>query len=107
MSQLQYSYLVHINDCGGTIVAGQSCTLVCTMSGVGGSNPTISYQWTKNNGTIQTQVGNNSDTLSFSSLRLSDAGQYTCQITVGSETYGYSEYIHIQSEGQVMHIINQ
>ena len=90
---------MHINDCGGTIVAGQSCTLVCSVSGVGSSNlATISYQWTKNNDTAQTHVGNNTDTLAFPSLRLSDAGQYTCRVTVGSEMYGYTEYIHIQSE---------
>ena len=92
-------YLVHINDCGGIIVAGQNCTLVCSVSGIGSSNPTISYQWIKNNGATQTQVGSNSNTLAFSSLRLSDAGQYTCRVTVGSEMYGYTEYIHIKSEG--------
>ena len=69
---------------------------MCSVSGAGSS--TISYQWTKNNATTQTQVGNDSNTLSFPSLRLSDAGRYTCQVTVGSEMYGYSEYIGIQSE---------
>ena len=92
---------MHINDCGGTIVAGQNCTLVCSVSGVSSSNlATISYQWTKNNGTAETQVGNNSSMLVFSSLRLSDAGRYTCQVTVGSEMFGYSEYINIHSEIQ-------
>ena len=90
--------IVHVSDCGGTIVAGQNCTLSCTATGLTTSNPTITYQWMKNNGTHQIQVGNNSHTLSFPSLRLSDAGQYTCQVTVDSEMYGYSEYIHIQSE---------
>ena len=79
-------------------MAGQNCTLSCTVTGLTNSNPTITYQWMKNNGTHQIQVGNNSNKLSFPSLRLSDAGQYTCQVTVDSEMYGYSEYIHIQSE---------
>lgn len=75
---------------------------MCSVSGVGSSHQaTISYQWMKNNGTALTQVGDSSDTLSFSSLRLSDAGQYTCQVTVGSQMYGYSEYIHIQSENEL------
>jgi hypothetical protein len=91
---------VHINDCGGTIVAGKNCTLVCSVSGIGSSNPTIAYQWTKNNGSAPIQVGGNSNMLVFSSLRLSDAGQYTCQVTVGSEMYGYTEYIHVKSENR-------
>ncbi len=90
--------LVHINDCGGIIVAGQNCTLVCSVSGIGSSNPTITYRWIKNNGTAPIQVGGNSNMLVFSSLRLSDAGQYTCQVTVGSEMYGYTEYIHVKSK---------
>ena len=79
-------------------MAGQNCTLSCTVTGVASSNPTITYQWMKNNETHQTLIGNNSDTLSFPSLKLSDAGQYTCQVTVDSEMYGYSEYIRIQSK---------
>ena len=56
---------------------GQSgYSLICG----GAANPSITYQWTKNNGS-QTQVGTNR-VLSFSPLRLSDAGQYTCQATV-------------------------
>ena len=47
------------------------------------ANPTISYQWIKNNG-IQTQVGNNPNTLVFSSLKLSDAGKYTCKVDIQS-----------------------
>ena len=74
---------------------------MCSVSGSGSSNPTISYQWTKNNGTAQIQVGNNSNMLIFSSLRLSDAGQYTCQVMVGSEMYGYTEYIHVKSENHI------
>ena len=44
---------------------------------------TYTYQWIKNNVTItQIEVDSESNTLSFSPLRLSDAGQYTCQSTV-------------------------
>ena len=60
-------------------------SLTCGVSGAGNLNPTITYQWTKNNGTqTQIQVGANSGVLSFSPLRLSDAGQYTCQATISS-----------------------
>ena len=67
----------------GTKVLGESgYSLTCdvTVTGADAGNPSITYQWTKNNGT-QTQVGTDR-VLSFSPLRLSDAGQYTCQATV-------------------------
>ena len=63
---------------------GQSgYSLTCDVTGDENLNPTITYQWTRNNGTM-TQVGTNSNTLSFSSLSLSDAGRYTCSVTVSS-----------------------
>ena len=57
----------------------------------------ITYQWTKNNGSSQIQVSN-FKTLIFSPLMLSDAGQYICEVTVGSEMYGAIEYINIESK---------
>ena len=59
--------------------SGYSLTCGATVTGAG--NPSITYQWTKNNGT-QTQIGTDK-VLSFSPLRLSDAGRYTCQAAVG------------------------
>ena len=61
---------------------GYSLTCDLTVTGAENLNSSITYQWTKNNGT-QTLVGADR-VLSFSSLRLSDAGQYTCQATVSS-----------------------
>ena len=55
-------------------------SLTCNVAVDASLNPSITYLWTKNNG-IQTQVGTDR-VLSFSPLRLSDAGQYTCQATV-------------------------
>ena len=47
--------------------------------------PLISYRWTKNNGTLtQLEAGTEPNTLSLSSLRLSDAGLYTCLATLQS-----------------------
>ena len=65
---------------------GQSdYSLTCGVIGAGNLNPSITFQWTKNNGTqTQIQVGADPRVLSFSPLRLSDAGQYTCQTTVSS-----------------------
>ena len=89
---------VQITSSVATPIAGQNYTLTCSVTGVENFNPTIAYQWTKNNGT-QMQVGTNSNTILFSPLKLSDAGQYMCRVTVNSDgMYGAFEYIHIESE---------
>ena len=59
-------------------------TLTCDVSGADNLNPTITYQWTRNDGSTQTPVGTNSNTLTLSPLRLSDAGDYNCSVTVSS-----------------------
>ena len=53
------------------------------MSGAENLNSTIAYQWT-NSGSGQTQVGANSNTLSFTPLKLSDTASYTCTVTIAS-----------------------
>ena len=65
----------------------------------------MSYQWTKNNGTqTQIQVGADPKVLTFSLLRLSDAGQYACQATVNSPylnndiTMTHTQDVTLQSE---------
>ena len=60
---------------------GQSgYSLTCGVNGVENLKSSITYQWIENNGVL---VGTN-EVLSFSSLRLSDAGRYICQATVSS-----------------------
>ena len=60
---------------------GQSgYSLTCGVNGAENLNSSITHQWIENNGIL---VGTN-EVLSFSSLRLSDAGRYTCQATVSS-----------------------
>ena len=65
---------------------GQSgYSLTCDVTGDENLNPTRTYQWTRDNGNTQTQVaGTNSNSLSFSFLSLSNAGRYTCSVTVSS-----------------------
>ena len=65
-------------------------SLTCSVSGADNLNASITYQWTTNNGTqtqIQVGMGNHPKlvTLPFSPLRLSDAGNYTCQAIVSSD----------------------
>ena len=58
--------------------------LICSVSGAENLYPNIAYQWTKNGGNDQTQVGANSNTLSFTPLQLSDAASYICTVTITS-----------------------
>ena len=66
---------------GGTPTVGESYSLTCTVTGADRLNPTITYQWFKNNTVVS---GETQSTLSISSLSLSDAGQYRCDVTVSS-----------------------
>ena len=63
-----------ISDGGAYPKVGQSYTLTCNVT----INVTI-YQWRKNNEILQGEV---EETLRFSSLNLSSAGQYTCEVSV-------------------------
>jgi hypothetical protein len=71
---------VQITASPDTPVLGQSYSLTCGVTGADNLNPSITYQWTNNNGA---QIGTDR-VFSFSSFRLSDAGQYTCQAAVSS-----------------------
>ena len=68
---------------GDPPAAGQSYSLMCTVTGAGSLNPTINYQWFKTTPN-RTLVGSNSPTLPFAPLVLSDAGHYTCEATISS-----------------------
>ncbi len=58
-------------------------TLTCDVLGADNLNPTITHQWTRDDGNTLTQVGTDS-TLTLSSLKFSDGGDYTCNVTVNS-----------------------
>ena len=75
---------VQISDSGATPIAGEDYQLTCSVSGAENLNPTTTYRWTRNSGSGQTQVGANSNTLSFTPLRLADAASYVCGVTVSS-----------------------
>ena len=65
------------------LMVGQPGTsLSCDVSGAADSlNPMITYQWTRNGDVVQ---DGSLSTLILSSLRLSQAGVYTCRATVSS-----------------------
>ena len=52
------------------------------MFGAENLNPIITYRWTKNSDS--SQIGTNSSILSFTPIRISDAGNYSCLVTVDS-----------------------
>ena len=76
--------LVQISNGGATPSLGEDYQLICSVSGAENLNSTIAYQWTKNSGSGQTQVGANSNTLLFTPLKLSDTASYTCMVTIAS-----------------------
>ena len=59
-----------------------------------GTSSVATYQWRKD-GTLLTKSG---PLLTLSFLRLSDAGQYTCEVTVGSKSYCGKNDITLQSK---------
>ena len=71
---------VGITTSGGMVLGQSGYSLTCDVTVTRTTNASITYQWTKNNGTQTIQVGTDR-ILSFSPLRLSDAGQNTCLAT--------------------------
>ena len=74
---------------------GQNYTLTCRVYGT--DRPIAAYQWMKNGIRLTNQI---QETLTFTSIMLSDAGQYTCEVTVESVQYSTVEDINIASKGQ-------
>ena len=67
---------------GGASTIGLNHTLICNVSGTDNLNPNITYKWIKNSS--QFLANSSVGALSFPSLQLSDAGEYTCWISVRS-----------------------
>ena len=68
---------------------GQRHSLICRIEGADNLNLSIHYQWTKNNGDRDLlQPTETPFNLFFSALKLSDAGQYNCQVTAHSVCLG-------------------
>ena len=75
-----------------TVYVRDEYTLTCnTNTGTAAST----YQWMKSNVTIANVTGR---TLSFSSLKLSDAGLYVCKVTINSTDYCGVKDITLESK---------
>ena len=77
--------LVEVTPRSSTLVAGQNFSFTCTVKRANLSNSTISYEWLKGD----MPVGTNSS-LTFEILQLSDAGKYSCHVTVSSSVLSSS-----------------
>ena len=80
---------MQISSSGATPIAGQSYTLTCSVS----EATVTTYQWRKDS----IMLSETGQTLSFSPLRLSDAGQYICEITVDGVMHNDEEDVVIES----------
>ena len=72
---------------GGTPVVGEPYTLSCNVSGDEKLDSSVRYQWMRYNEIdMETLLEANSDSeiLSFSSLNLSDSGNYSCSAVISS-----------------------
>ena len=69
----------------GPFTAGQSYTLTCTATVTGGGTlpPTTTITWIHPSGSVTSGTGSSLN-LSLNQLRVSDAGQYTCNVSVSS-----------------------
>lgn len=93
-----------VTDKGNFPTLGKNFTLFCNVSGSRNLNLTIHYQWIKNNAT-RLQIGTNSNSLSFFPFRLSDAGQYSCLVTVSSsyldQAINATDSLQVTSQSQL------
>ena len=67
------------------LTTGTNFSLICNVYGTAKLRPELSFEWTYyNNGTDLEVVKTNSNELGFSPLKLSDAGAYTCRVSINS-----------------------
>ena len=77
ISVINFSVAAQINATESFPTAGQIYSLVCDVPDAESIDHTIGYRWTKSFGS---KVLSNSNQLVFSPFRLSNVGNYTCQI---------------------------
>ena len=88
---------VQIGEEEPSLTPGQSYTLTCSV--VGASD--VIYQWMRDGSILQGETTGN---LSFSPLRLSHAGQYTCEVFV--DCVAYTDDVAVTIASNILHIIN-
>ena len=84
MINLLKSVSLQITTSGGTPTIGQSYSLTCLVPGM---DSAVTYQWKKNNEDINDRSVVADNMLTFMPFRLSDAGNYICNVSVNSIIY--------------------
>ena len=87
---------VVLTGSGGTLTKGQNHTLTCEASGSG--SMTYTYMWLRNGSVVS---GQTSSTYSFSPLKLTDSGRYSCQVRVSSTIMNTSRDLTIIVVGEL------
>ena len=85
--------ITDMDSATGSPTLGQSYSLTCVVTEVDGPITPAIYQWMKDG----IAVDYTGPTLSFSPLRLTDTGQYTCQVTVNGMTFSGTKDIRLPS----------
>ena len=75
---------IQITESTSGIIGGQHLSLTCRIFGAENLNPSVTYRWNKNSNDGQIQVGTNSKILLFTPIRLSDAANYSCTVSIAS-----------------------
>ena len=92
---------VQITTSEDTPTIGQSYSLTCTVPG---ADSAVIYQWQKNNEDITDRSIVTDNMLTFIPLRLSDAGNYICNVGVNSIMYTTNKDILIKSKS-IIHFL--
>jgi hypothetical protein len=69
---------------GHNLTAGTNFSLICIVDGIIKLRPELSFEWIHFNGTDFDEINVTSNAIHFSPLKLSEAGNYMCQVNIRS-----------------------
>ena len=85
----------------GNVQLGENYSLACVVTGADKLNPMLSYEWTRNGNRLE-MIDNETNVLSFTPFRLSDAGNYHCNVSICSQYV--NDAIMIESNNQSLKV---